>query len=366
MTQAAENKNTEQVDPKDGQGTTSAEVAVSKPQNDEDLKGIVNVEVEVEEASPSNKAREEQTQGQPDATFLYKTIELFFTIIQASIAATWLGFAALMRYVLRHPIHALVTLSLLVMLGLLVVTGANIHKQMILARISDQTVTKIIRSSRFTRNFNGEQIQAGNITKEFLRVGAPEWAQREGVRAILFNARKSGLGIEDQAVLLAIAEIESGFNPMAKAESTSACGLFQFVKKTGEQFGLAQENCMNPWLNAMAGVQHYMVNYQKRVQDSVTEVFGPERLFRTFEISYYMHHDGPASSNPSNDVKAIVVTGTAFLFKVYQILQRESESQAQEPSFAEEFSENFWGLVDLVSRYVTGSPFTAEAQAKNS
>lgn len=366
MTQTAENKSPEATDPKNGQQVTASEIAESKPQNDEDLKGIVNVEVEVEEATPSQSAREELQKPQPEAMFLYKTLELFFTVIQATLVAAWLGFAALMRYVFKHPIHALVTLSLLVMLGLLVVTGANIHKQMILARISDQTVTKIIRSSRFTRNFNGEQIQAGNITKEFLRVGAPEWAQREGVRAILFNARKSGLGVEDQAVLLAIAEIESGFNPMAKAETTSACGLFQFVKKTGEQFGLAQENCMNPWLNAMAGVQHYVINYQKRVQDSVSDVAGPERLFRIFEISYYMHHDGPASSNPSNDVKAVIMGGTAFLFKVYQILQKESESQSQEPSFAEEFSENFWGLVDSVSRYVTGAPFTAEAQAKNS
>lgn len=363
MTLAEDKSSEEPSSTKAEPGLNAVEVSTAKPQNDEDLKGVV--EVEVEEAGPSVTAHEEQKPTQPETMFLYKTIELFFTVIQASVVAMWLGFAALMRYILKHPVHALITLSLLVMLGLLVVTGANIHKQMILARISDQTVTKIIRSSRFTRNFNGEQIQAGNVAREFLRVGAPEWAQREGVRAILFNARKSGLGIEDQAVLLAIAEIESGFNPMAKAESTSACGLFQFVKKTGEQFGLAQENCMNPWLNGMAGVQHYTANYQRRVQDSITDLVGAERLFRIFEISYYMHHDGPASTNPSNDVKAVIMGGTAFLFKVYQILQKESESQSQEPSFAEEFSENFWGLVDLVSSYVTGSPFTAEAQVKN-
>ena len=341
----------------------SIQTVQSQAQNDEDLKGVV--EVEVEEASMSNHAREEQKDKEPEATFLYKTIELFITVIQASVVAAWFGVAALVRYILKHPVHALITASLLVMLGLLVVTGANIHKQMILARISDQTVTKIIRSSRFTRNFNGEQIQAGNVAREVLRVGAPEWAQREGVRAILFNARKSGLSIEDQAVLLATAEIESGFNPMAKAETTSACGLFQFVKKTGELFGLAQENCMNPWLNAMAGVQHYIANYQKRVNDAVTDLVGPERLFRVFEVSYYMHHDGPASSNPSNEVKAVVLTGTAFLFKAHQILQKESESQEQEPSFAEEFSENFWGLVELISSTVGGAPSSAEAQAKN-
>lgn len=335
-----------------------------EPLNDEDPKGIV--EVEVEEAEASTHAREQKIPAKPESTFLFKTLELFFTVVQASIIAAWYGVAALFRYILRHPIHALITASLLILLGLLVVTGANIHKQMILAKISDQTVTKIIRASRFTRSFNGEQIQSGNVAREFLRVGAPEWAQREGVRAILFNARKNGLGIEDQAVLLAVAEIESGFNPMAKAESTSACGLFQFVKKTGELFGLSQENCMNPWLNAMAGVQHYVSNYQKRVQDSVTENSGAERLFRIFEISYYMHHDGPASTNPSNDVKAVIMSGTAFLFKVYQILQKESESQDQEPSFAEEFSENFWGLVDMVSRVVTGAPTAAEAQAKAS
>ena len=65
--------------------------------------------------------------------------------------------------------------------------------------------------------------------EEFLRVGAPVWAQREAVRAVLFHARKAGLSKEDQAVLLATVAVESGFNPSEKAPSTTACGLFQFV-----------------------------------------------------------------------------------------------------------------------------------------
>jgi len=181
-----------------------------------------------------------------------------------------------------------------------------------------------------------------------LRVGAPEWTQKESVRAVLFHARKAGLPLVDQAVLLAVVEVESGFNPMARAPTTTACGLFQFVRATGNNFGLSRSECMNPWLNARAGVQHYLYNYQRRVGTHVEGLPGAERVFRTFELSYYLHHDGPDSRRPSNDVKATVLSGTQFLFKAYDALQKEAQSKQQAPTFAERFAENVWEVLNAI------------------
>jgi hypothetical protein len=255
-------------------------------------------------------------------------------------------------YALRHPLHVLLNLSMIGVLALVVVTGSEIHSQMILGKISDQTVDAVIEGSRFTREFDSEEVNRGS-TREFLRVGAPVWAQRESVRAILFNARKAGLGIEDQAVLLAIADIESGFNPMARAATTTACGLFQFVKRTGETFGLSQSDCMNPWLNAEAGIAHYIYNFDRRVAPELRSTEGTERLFRMFELSYYLHHDGPESRNPNNDVKATILGGTHFLFRAYRALKSESESQQRAPTFTEKFASNFWKTLDSVKSFVT-------------
>lgn len=273
------------------------------------------------------------------------------TIISSG-AVLWYLIKSSGGYVLRHPLHVLLNLCMIGVLSLVVVTGSEIHSQMILGKISDQTVDAVIEGSRFTREFDSEEVNRGS-TREFLRVGAPVWTQRESVRAILFNARKSGLGIEDQAVLLAIADIESGFNPMARAATTTACGLFQFVKRTGELFGLSQADCMNPWRNAEAGIAHYLYNFDRRVAPALANTEGTERLFRMFELSYYLHHDGPESRNPSNDVKATILGGTHFLFRAYRALKSESESQQRAPTFTEKFASNFWKTLDSVKTFVT-------------
>lgn len=289
---------------------------------------------------------------------LYRTLlRAMFVTVKALALSVWYTARTLVRYLRYHPIHACLNALFVCVIALVVFTGSELHKQMILAKISEQTVEQIITGSRFTRNYNAEEI-ASNGVREFLRVGAPQWAQREGVRAILFQARKAGLPLEDQAVLLAIADIESGFNPMAKASTTTACGLFQFVKRTGESFDLSQSECMDPWLNAQAQIDHYSKNYERRVRQHVAELQGAERVFRTFELSYYLHHDGPESSNPSNDVKATILSGTQFLFKAYHALLDESESERRAPTFAESFTSNFLRALDRIAGFLheSGAP----------
>ena len=253
-------------------------------------------------------------------------------------------------YLVSYPMHAIVNFFLLSILALVMLTGAELNSQLILDKISDTTIDSIISGSRFTHSFGADDVERNGV-REFLRVGAPIWTQRESVRAILFEARKAGLSLEDQAVLLAIADIESGFNPFARAPTTSACGIFQFVKHTGEAFSLSPSECMDPWQNANAGVQSYLYNYQRKVLKEVAGLSGAERVFRTFELMYYLHHDGPESSNSSVEVKAIVLNGSQFLFKAYRALTEESQSQKRAPGFLEKFSKNLWKVLDTVTDY---------------
>jgi len=254
-------------------------------------------------------------------------------------------------YFFRHPFHAMFNALVLGILWIGIVTGSDIHEQLILGQMSDQTVNSIVKASRFSRDFLTSEVSSHGI-REYLRAGGPEWAQRESVKAILFHARKAGLSVEHQAVLLATAEIESGFNPMAKASTTSACGLYQFVKATGEMYGLKQNDCMNPWLNAKAGVAHYIDNYEKRIADKVTATQGPEQVFEIYEAAYYMHHDGPNYSDPSNDVKATILGGTQFLLNVHNLLKLEDSSRAKAPTFAERFNANLWDTLHALREFL--------------
>ncbi len=283
----------------------------------------------------------------PQSTPLSDFLRFFSLTIASSLSLLWFLTKGMCWYGVKHPLHVLLNISMVVLLALVVVTGSEIHSQMILGKISDQTIDKVIEGSRFTREYDSDEVNRGS-TREFLRVGAPVWAQRESVRAILFHSRKAGLSIDDQAVLLAIADIESGFNPMARASTTTACGLFQFVKATGETFALPQSDCMDPWRNAEAGVAHYLYNYERRVGPQLQGADGTERLFRLFELSYYLHHDGPQSNNPNNEVKATILNGSQFLFKAHRSLKDESESQQRAPTFTEKFSENFWKSLDTI------------------
>jgi Transglycosylase SLT domain len=297
-------------------------------------------------------AQENPPQSFPQRSPFRLALRSFYRAIKFSFKSLGLMIKIGGLYFVRHPLHAFLNIVFLGLLGLMMYTGSEIHQQMILGKISDQTIDRIIDSSRFTRNYDSDELGRSGV-REFLRAGAPRWAQREGVRAILFHARRAGLPLEDQAVLLAIADIESGFNPMARAGTTTACGLFQFVRRTGEIFNLSASDCMDPWLNARSGIDHYLYNYRRRIESKVQGLDGAEKLFTTFELSYYLHHDGPDSNNSSNEVKATILSGAQVLFKAYRALREEELRQARAPTFAEQFFETSSRVFDLGWREVT-------------
>jgi hypothetical protein len=103
---------------------------------------------------------------------------------------------------------------------------------------------------------------------------------------------------DQQAMLLAIAEVESGFNPDAQpmrkrggrsVPISSAKGIFQFIDDTGARYGLTRRTAFDPWANIVAGVRHFEDNLELARRRYPT-ASGKELLARVYEL----HHDGPS------------------------------------------------------------------------
>jgi putative chitinase len=87
------------------------------------------------------------------------------------------------------------------------------------------------------------------------------------------------------ALTLAIARVESGFNPDAAAGTTSALGLGQFVDRTGTAYGLDEHNRFDSQAQADALVQETLNNMGHALQQG----HGGKDLER---YAYAYHHDG--------------------------------------------------------------------------
>jgi putative chitinase len=96
------------------------------------------------------------------------------------------------------------------------------------------------------------------------------------------------LSPENQAILLATARIESGFNPDAAATSTSASGVFQLIKKTASNLGVEQKNVFDAEENISAGIKLFEENLAA-VNRRFSKLSGNEKAI----MLYAFHHDGP-------------------------------------------------------------------------
>ena len=105
--------------------------------------------------------------------------------------------------------------------------------------------------------------------------------QRASIEAIRSEASKAGMTLDQEAMVLAIAYVESGFNPDAAAGTTSAQGLGQFIRKTGAHYGLTDANRWDVQQQARALVEHTLDNYT-----------ATERAGLSDEYVYARHHDG--------------------------------------------------------------------------
>ncbi|MDC0358894.1 lytic transglycosylase domain-containing protein [Oligoflexia bacterium] len=270
-------------------------------------------------------------------------IKVVVTTIKAPIQVIDFLVRSIWSYVKYHPGHTVFHGLLSGILITLIVTGSGFHQEHIDGKLSARTVSTLIEASQYTRAYELVGLQNKGL-RELLAPGAPSWMQKEAVKAILAAATEAGLSIEHKAVLLATVEVESGFNPMARATTTTACGLFQFVRITGQTFGLTKADCLNPWLNAQAGVKHYIKNYKEQIDSRIADLGGSEKVLRMFELSYYLHHDGTLATEASDSVKATVLSGGTFLFKALEILQKEIASKQKQQSFIEKIIEELGSI----------------------
>lgn len=110
---------------------------------------------------------------------------------------------------------------------------------------------------------------------------SPE-VQSRVIDALIESSRDAGLTPRETAHVLAIARVESGFNPDAAAGTTSASGLGQFIDQTGRHYDLNNQNRFSADAQADALVAHFIDNRNLAVSRGQGE-----------EYIYKYHHDGP-------------------------------------------------------------------------
>jgi len=106
--------------------------------------------------------------------------------------------------------------------------------------------------------------------------------QSRVIDELMRTSWRDRLDHRETAHVLAIARIESGFNPDAAAGSTSAAGLGQFIDATGSAYGLHKGNRFQlvPQCNAL--VRHFIDNRALARRRGQPEAY-----------IYKYHHDGP-------------------------------------------------------------------------
>jgi putative chitinase len=110
---------------------------------------------------------------------------------------------------------------------------------------------------------------------------SPE-VQSRVIDSLIESSREAGLTPRETAYVLAIARVESGFNPDAAAGTTSASGLGQFIDRTGKHYGLNNANRFDVDAQSDALVAHFVDNRNLARDRGQGE-----------DYIYKYHHDGP-------------------------------------------------------------------------
>lgn len=175
--------------------------------------------------------------------------------------------------------------------------------------------------------------------REFLRVGAVEagvprdadtwlrWGgaplehQASAMRAVVDALSEARPPIGVAAAILAIARVESGWNPYSRNPTSTACGLFQFVRATWAMYDESQERCFDAEVNATAGVKHLMSLYRRRIAPRV-ELITPltteaGRRAWTYRMLFALHYHGEGA--PEADQGGTLVAQSAALAATPQL-----------------------------------------------
>ena len=150
------------------------------------------------------------------------------------------------------------------------------------------------------------------------------------VRAICDALAHARLPIDLSAMVLAIARVESGFNPFSENPGSTACGIFQFVEATWEMYIPSRDACFDPYVNAWAGVRHLSRLDSGVLRDARKLLQGvPDELQRTeylYRLLYAYHYHGPrslyAAIGGSMTAQQAADAGVPYLKRYYSILKK--------------------------------------------
>lgn len=124
---------------------------------------------------------------------------------------------------------------------------------------------------------------------------ASQEVQRQVIDILVEFAQDYELTTDDLAMILAIARVESGFNPDAAAGTTSASGLGQFVDGTARAYGIYDnEQRFDAKMSSEGLVRHYIDNKKM----AALRYSGRE----VYLMTYAYHHDGPSLSYGGREI----------------------------------------------------------------
>ena len=160
--------------------------------------------------------------------------------------------------------------------------------------------------------------------------GVPVEHQASSIRAVVDALAATRPPIAVAAAILAIARVESGWNPYSRNPTSTACGLFQFVRATWANYDESQDRCFDPRANAAAGVKHLVSLYQTRVGPRIEPLAmvttEAERLAWTYRMLYAFHYHGEAAPEAPDGgslfSQTIAEAGLPHLQGFFTILKR--------------------------------------------
>ena len=135
-------------------------------------------------------------------------------------------------------------------------------------------------------NFKQPIVEGGLRGNSRLAFDADIKVQNKVIDLIVEESKAQGLSAKETAMTLAIARHESGFNPDAASNLSSASGVGQFINETGDHFGLDDNNRWDAEAQVKALVAHTKSSYK------IIRKQG-----RPLSWVYKLHHDGRGSSN---------------------------------------------------------------------
>ena len=193
------------------------------------------------------------------------------------------------------------------------------------ARVGDAVVRDLIAAGRVGVK---DELPDPALSR---RWGGADVARQEiALRAVLEALARTRPSLDVSAAILAIARVESGFNPDSQNPGSTACGIFQFVAGTWENYNPTREACFEPGPNAQAGVKHLTNIHETYVREALpprAELPDEEqRLEHTYRLLYAYHYHGSASAfapqGGSVDAQLVAEAGLPHLRRFFSILRR--------------------------------------------